>query len=97
MGKNNGAVMCINTGVIYDTAAQAAKILNIPDIGISRCVNGLRPAYKGLSFCWCDSSAPVSELELLRITQLRNIYQLYNITSCSISFYGSANNIRLFD
>lgn len=96
MGKNNGAVMCINTGVIYATASEAARALDLPESGVSRVINGLRKDHRGLCFVRCDSTASVDDLEQFRRDQLRNVYLIYDVDNCSISFYGADNN-RFFD
>lgn len=88
MGRSNGAIMCLNTGIVYASAAKAAECLHILESGISRCLRGERLTYKGLSFAFCDAALPLSELEKFRIDSLRNLFLLYGIEKCSVEIEG---------
>jgi hypothetical protein len=43
-------VMCLETGVIYDSARKAAKDLGVSYTKISLCCNGKRKSTRGLHF-----------------------------------------------
>lgn len=97
MGRVKGCIMCLNTGVVYQSCAEACRALNIPDDRMSKVINGRLKEYKGLCFVMCESDARLSELAQFRADQLRNVYKLYNISACGVSFYGVDTDTRIYD
>lgn len=49
-GWNKKQVMCVETGVIYESCAAAGKAFNVPDNIINRVANGIRKHHKGFHF-----------------------------------------------
>jgi group I intron endonuclease len=47
-------IICITTGVVYDSQTDAAKILNLKQTSISRVCTKVRKTYKGLVFMFYD-------------------------------------------
>lgn len=48
--NNKKPLIHLNTGTIYNSVSEAAKILNLPTAGISMCCNGKRKSTKGNTF-----------------------------------------------
>lgn len=62
--KRKRAVVCIETGQIFESLAAAAKWLNISSKLISKAVNGIMAGAGGYHWCYADTYVTNDELEL---------------------------------
>jgi hypothetical protein len=61
-GKRKRPVLCVETGQIFESAKDAAKVLGLSDARISQaCLNG--DILKGCRFMYADMDAPVIKRE----------------------------------
>lgn len=53
-GENKKQIICLTTGIIYSSAYEAERLLNIPNSMINRVCNNKRKSTKGLRFAFYD-------------------------------------------
>ncbi|MBO6032408.1 MAG: hypothetical protein J6Q22_13280 [Prevotella sp.] len=81
-------VMCLNDGLVFESAGSAARWYQIPREQIGRCARGLRQSVNGLCFSQL-SADEARDRELcagVRVCELWNRLKIKNLEGLSVQF-----------
>lgn len=75
-GRPGTKIMCINDGKIFSSISQAAEYYKISQAAISNQLAGTRKTVGGNRFVKISDDMSTDDLNLLRNTELKNVFKI---------------------
>lgn len=97
MGRPKQPLLCINTGVVYESMISASKTLGIEKSQISHQLSGKCVSVNGLVFVKINGTESIPELENIIASTIKSRYKIAVNISVTLFDYASESEGGEFD